>query len=92
MPCPKNVDIPGAFSAYNRKYAEGWFSAMREYIMGTALRKDGSGASNCVGCGKCEKHCPQNIEIVNELKQVRRELEGPIYAVVRWVVRKFKAF
>lgn len=92
MPCPKNVDIPGAFSAYNRKYAEGWFSAMREYIMGTALRKDGSGASNCVGCGKCEKHCPQKIEIVNELKQVRRELEGPIYAVVRWVVRKFKAF
>ena len=25
MPCPKNVDIPGTFAAYNGRYAEGKF-------------------------------------------------------------------
>ena len=23
MPCPKNVDIPGTFAAYNRRYSDG---------------------------------------------------------------------
>ena len=28
MPCPKGVDIPGTFAAYNRRYAEGRFWAL----------------------------------------------------------------
>ena len=51
MPCPKNVDIPGTFSAYNRRYSEGKIAAMREYMMGTILRKDVASVSNCIGCG-----------------------------------------
>ena len=39
MPCPKGVDIPGTFSAYNRRYAENWFTGMKEYFMCTTLRK-----------------------------------------------------
>lgn len=83
MPCPKNVDIPGTFAAYNRKYAEGWFWAEKEYIMCTALRKTPSSASNCIGCGKCEKHCPQDIKIRQELQNAQKELEGPIYKLVK---------
>ncbi len=92
MPCPKNVDIPGTFSAYNRKYSEGTFSALKEYVMCTAMRKTSTAASNCVGCGKCEQHCPQHIEIRNRLKDARKELETPIYKLVRKAVSIFKVF
>ena len=92
MPCPKGVDIPGTFAAYNRKYAEGWFWAEKEYIMCTALRKKPTSASNCIGCGKCEKHCPQNIEIRKRLKDAQGELEGPIYRAVRKMAPWFVKF
>lgn len=91
MPCPKNVDIPGTFAAYNRIYSDGKLAGLREYFMCTAMRKNPTAASNCVDCGKCEKHCPQNIDIRNKLKDAKRELENPLYRVFRkvasWVVR-----
>lgn len=86
MPCPKNVDIPGTFAAYNRKYSDGWFNAFREYLMCTLLRKDQTSASNCVRCGKCERHCPQHIAIRDELANARKELEGPIYKIAKKVI------
>ena len=92
MPCPKKVDIPGTFAAYNRKYSDGWFTAEKEYFMCTTLRKDSTAASNCVGCGKCEKHCPQNIEIKKQLKSAEKELEGPIFKIVRKLAKLFVKF
>lgn len=92
QPCPKGVDIPGAFAAYNRCYSEGWFWGMREHFMNTALRKNSTAASNCVGCGKCEKHCPQGISIRQELKNAQKKLEGPVYQVARKVARWFTKF
>lgn len=87
MPCPKGVDIPGTFAAYNRVASDGKFEGLREYFMCTAMRKDSSAASNCIGCGKCEQHCPQHVEIRKELKAARKELEGPIYRIARWFVK-----
>ena len=92
MPCPKGVDIPGTFSAYNRRYAENWFSAMKEYFMCTALRKNSTAASNCVKCGKCEKHCPQNIPIREKLQEACGVLENPAYRVAAKVARWFTKF
>lgn len=92
MPCPQNVDIPGTFAAYNRRYSEGWFSAEKEYLMCTALRSTSSAASNCIGCGKCEQHCPQNIEIRKELANARKKLEGPIYKIGRKIVKWLRAY
>lgn len=83
MPCPKKVDIPGTFAAYNRIATDGKFTGLREYFMCTALRKEPTSASNCVECGKCEQHCPQHIEIRKELKNARKELEGPIYQAAK---------
>lgn len=91
-PCPKNVDIPGIFAAYNRRGSEGKFWSFVDYVICTALRKNSTSASNCVGCGKCEKHCPQGIDIRNQLKNAEREFEGPIYKLVRGVVSKFVKF
>ncbi len=92
MPCPKGVDIPGTFAAYNRRYAEGRFWSLVDYVICTALRKNSTAASNCVGCGKCEKHCPQKIEIQKELKNAKKVLETPTYRIVRKVTGWFVRF
>ena len=91
-PCPKNVDIPGTFASYNRKYTDGMFTALKEYFMCTALRSTSTGAGNCIECGKCEKHCPQHIEIRKQLKAAKKELETPIYKIAYKIVKLFKAF
>ncbi len=92
MPCPKGVDIPGTFAAWNRYYAESKFSGFREYMMCTALRKNPSSASQCIGCGKCEKHCPQGISIRDMLKGARKDLENPLYKAIRKGAKWFVKF
>ncbi|MBQ6582701.1 MAG: aldo/keto reductase [Mogibacterium sp.] len=86
MPCPQNVDIPGTFAAYNNRYTDGWFSAEKEYMMCTVMRNKSTAAGNCIGCGACEKHCPQHIAIRKELKNAAKVLEGPIYQIARRIV------
>ena len=92
MPCPMGVDIPGTFSAYNRRYSEGKFCGLVDYAICTAMRKDSTAASKCIGCGKCEKHCPQGIEIRKQLSCAKKELEVPIYRIARKLVEKLKLF
>lgn len=92
MPCPKGVDIPGTFSAYNRRYCDSKFWGFVDYMICTALRKNSTAASNCVACGKCEKHCPQHIEIRKELKNAAKELENPIYKIIRKFIELVKRF
>ena len=92
MPCPHHVDIPGTFAAYNRRFSEGKREALREYLMCTAMRRESTAASNCVKCGKCERHCPQGIPIRQELENASRALEGPAYRTARFFIRAFKAY
>ena len=92
MPCPRGVDIPGTFAAWNRYHAESKFSGFREYLMCTALRKNSAAASQCIGCGKCETHCPQNISIRQMLKESQKDLEIPAYKAVAKTVRRFVRF
>ena len=92
MPCPKGVDIPGTFASWNRYHTESKFGGFREYFMGTALRNTSAAASQCIGCGKCEQHCPQNIAIREMLKASRKDLEGPAYRIASKAVRKFVRF
>ena len=92
MPCPKNVDIPGTFAANNRRYQEGKFWGFMDYVICTLLRKNPTPASNCIGCGKCEKHCPQHLPIRQKLGEARKELEGPLYRTVRKVLGRFAKF
>lgn len=92
MPCPRNVDIPGTFASYNRRYIEGKNAAFMEHFMCTAMRGTSAAAANCIECGKCEQHCPQHIEIRKELKNARRQLEGPAYKIGRKIVTLFKLY
>ena len=83
MPCPKGVDIPGTFAAYNRMASDGYWKALTEYFMITGVRKDYTGPGNCIGCGKCEQHCPQHLPIRQELKNAQKALEGLPYRIGR---------
>ena len=83
MPCPREVNIPGSFSAYNLSYAMGWMAAIPPYVTSTgsfSKKKDYS-PSRCIGCGQCEKRCPQHIAIVSELQKVCKRME-PFW--LRW--------
>lgn len=90
MPCPKGVDIPGTFRCYNAMYSEGKKSGRRDYLQCTAFRKDTSSASQCIGCGKCESHCPQHIEIRKELKLAAGELENFRYKFMKSAIQWLK--
>ena len=92
MPCPQHVDIPMAFHCYNLRYAEGKHSGMWEYVQSTAMRRDTTSASQCIGCGKCERHCPQGIHIREKLKEAVRELETPKYRVIKRAVKWFHIY
>ncbi len=92
MPCPKGVDIPGTFAAYNRLASEGKVAGLKEHFMCSAARQDSTAAYNCIGCGKCEKHCPQGISIRQELKNASKALEGPVYKIARKAVEIFKLY
>ena len=74
MPCPQGVDIPALFRCYNHMYTEGKNSGRREYWQTVSLRKQKAFARQCVGCGKCERHCPQGIEIRKQIRIADREL------------------
>ncbi len=88
MPCPQKVNISGAFSAYNRSYSDSKFAGTKEYIKCTTA-KDCAPASACIGCGKCEQHCPQGIEIRKQLKAAENDLEGKVYKAAVSVIKTF---
>lgn len=81
MPCPYGVDIPAVFSHYNRcvddehipkgeRNAQ-YTKARRDFLVGydrsvPELRQ----AVRCTGCGECMKHCPQGINIPQEMARM----------------------
>ena len=90
MPCPKGIDIPTAFRCYNQMYTEKKSSGRSEYIQCLAYNKDRTDIKSCVECGRCEKHCPQHIEIRKELKNARKALQPFHYNVMLKLMRIFK--
>lgn len=92
QPCPKGVDIPGIFALYNNYHAQSRFAAKWDYVKCTTLRKNTTAASQCIGCGKCEQHCPQGIAIREELKNAQAVLETPGYKVLSKALSKVTKF
>ena len=92
QPCPRGVDIPGIFAAYNRWHGEDKKGAFMDYLKCTTFRKNATSAGNCIACGKCESHCPQSIEIRNQLKEVCKTMETPLYKLISKAAKIFVRF
>lgn len=87
MPCPQKINISGVFAAYNKSYSKNKAAGLKDYLAVTA---DGAPASACIGCGKCESHCPQSIAIREQLKNVSSDMEGAAYKTLRRLNTKRK--
>ena len=86
MPCPYGLDIPAILLHYNKCVNEGNLSkssrdenyakARRAFLVGydRAVKKERQ-ADRCIGCKKCNPHCPQRIDIPKEMRRIDRYIE-----------------
>ena len=88
MPCPKGVDIPGLFYHYNLMGIESKLSARMEFFKTMAVKVEPGFASRCVGCGKCEQHCPQHIPIREKIREADQNLRPFPFKAVMGIARK----
>lgn len=72
LPCTVEINIPKVFSMWNNAFlydeAEKSKKSYEEYL------KDGVNPEACIKCGKCEKICPQSLEIIEGLKKANEFL------------------
>ncbi len=72
MPCPNNVPIPSIFAAYNKaSMFDDLAAGKRDYARASARF---GGAELCIECGLCESQCPQQLHIMDELKNAQKAL------------------
>lgn len=71
--CPQNISIPDLFACMNAKQIHKDWNA--DYYYNVVHTANKGKASDCIKCGKCEKICPQHLEIRNLLEDVAKEFE-----------------
>lgn len=71
--CPKHISIPDLFSCMNAKV--GYHDWSAGFFYREVFTKNNGKASECIGCGKCERSCPQHLPIRSLLKDVAKEFE-----------------
>ena len=71
--CPQKISIPDLFAVMNTKQIYHDWNA--NYYYNEVHTKQGGKASSCIRCGKCEKACPQHLQIRDLLADVAKEFE-----------------
>jgi len=76
MPCPQEVNIPYIFQMMNyfKIYGIKDFGRKGYSEIGTGWIR-GKNADACTECGVCEKKCPQNLKIREQLKECAAALK-----------------
>lgn len=71
MPCPQEINIPLNFQLmnYHRVYGLTQYAKDEYAKIGTNEWMKGKKAADCIGCGVCEKKCPQKIAIRKQLQE-----------------------
>ncbi|MCI9553537.1 MAG: Fe-S oxidoreductase [Acutalibacter sp.] len=71
--CPKGIHIPDLFALLNAKKCFGNWNT--DYYYNNIHTAVGTKAKDCSKCGKCEKICPQHLEIRKLLEDVSTEFD-----------------
>lgn len=71
--CPQHIAIPDLFAVMNIKQIYQDWNA--DYYYNVVHTAPGRKASDCIGCGVCEKACPQHLQIRDLLADVADEFE-----------------
>ncbi|MFW5985369.1 MAG: aldo/keto reductase [Halanaerobiaceae bacterium] len=74
LPCPQNVNIPRVFEIYNFHNVYGLTEHARSQYQELLDDEDQFGPRACVECGQCLDKCPQEIEIIEKLKEADKVL------------------
>ncbi|NLO72994.1 MAG: aldo/keto reductase [candidate division WS1 bacterium] len=71
LPCPNNVAIPEIFKAMNYHRVWGLTDLARRMYgrLGNERHPEELNALACTECGQCEEKCPQNLHIIEQLKE-----------------------
>lgn len=72
QPCPQGVLIPDVFGLYNEAEIFNAWEGSR-WIYG-GIVKASRDASKCVECGQCEAACPQQLKVIELLKEAHAAL------------------
>lgn len=67
--CPQRIAIAQSFAAYNTAFLENNYERAKDQYYNWVPRF-GNLPSACIGCQKCEKICPQHIEISKLMQTV----------------------
>ena len=70
--CPKQIPIPEIFNCVNDKIQYENEKSKEDY---QTITKEKGKASACIQCGKCEKACPQHLQIRQLLKDAAQMFE-----------------
>jgi len=74
IPCPAGVQIPHVFGLYNDAHRfEHFDQPRRAYMFAKNAKGDARG---CTECGICLEKCPQEIDIIKDLKTAHAALDG----------------
>ena len=96
MPCPSGVDIARCFEMYDslQIFNVNKIQAQVMYALGLSVigADKPAFASKCIKCGKCEKHCPQELPIMELLDDVSDDMEGILTKIMPPIFKTFIAF
>ncbi len=71
--CPQNIAIPEIFAARNQQIVWGQLEKGRQMYSEAVI--NGGKASDCIACGQCESACPQQINVIERLRECADNLE-----------------
>ena len=74
LPCPQGINIPRVFEIMNYDNVYGLTEHAKNKYQDFLENEDEVSPEECIECGSCEKQCPQDLDIIEKLKETHTTL------------------